>query len=81
MALNKDEKQILVEIRTDQKTMLVAQTEFKTVLLGTNGQGGLVREVKSHNKKINRLELVIIGMVSSGFLGGSIMGLIKWLGN
>lgn len=45
-----------------------------------NGDSGLCRDVREHQKRISRIELVIVGVVSTGGLTGGIIGLVKWLG-
>jgi len=53
--------------------------KIKTALVGLDGQGGLVRQVNNNTKKVNRLNIIIAGLVGSGVLGGGIVGIIKLL--
>ena len=47
-------------------------------LLG-NGDKGLCHDVQCTQKRVNRLELIVVGVFSSGALGGGVFGFIKWL--
>ncbi len=37
-------------------------------------------KLSSHDKRLTRLERVIIALVSSGALSGGILGMVNWLG-
>ena len=58
--------------------------ELKSWLYGENGYEGDVPEIKcvlkSHQKRITRIELIIASLVGSGALGGGIFGIAKLLG-
>ena len=72
--LTKDEKQKLDETHD---TVI----ELKTVLLGTNGDNGLVGDVKRIAKSHFRLKqnfwILVSFLIGSGILGGSIWGLLR----
>ena len=60
----------------------IHETHDKVIRIETllgNGDEGLLHDVAENKKKINRVELVIVGLCSSGALGGGILGMIKWL--
>lgn len=52
-------------------------------LYGENGFEGDIPEIKksmkNYQKRINRIELTIAGLIGSGALGGGILGIVKWL--
>ena len=81
MALTKDEKALLGEIRDSQNDIKREQTVIHTVLLGANGAEGLVEEVKSIAKgygKLKRNFWMLVGiLVGSGVIGGSVFGLLS----
>tara|TARA_Y100000310_G_C20498932_1_gene722941 strand:+ start:632 stop:823 length:192 start_codon:yes stop_codon:yes gene_type:complete len=52
-------------------------TELHTAIVGANGKGGLIDQVKSNTKKINRLYLIVAGI----FSGGGIVAWVKGLFN
>ena len=53
-------------------------------LYGENGFEGDIPELKdsmkSHQKRITRIELIIAGLAGSGVLGGGIVGIAKLIG-
>lgn len=51
--------------------------KLKTVLLGANGQPGLVDQVIGNTKRSTRNTLILTAIISSGGLGGGIFGIIK----
>lgn len=53
--------------------------EIKTVLLGADGDPGLVGLVEDHEKKINRNTIILAAIIGSGLLGGGIAGLVQLL--
>ena len=68
---------------TSEDIVALRETHDKVIRIETllgNDHTGLCYEVRCHNKRIGRLELVIVGIFSSGALGGGVLGLIKWLG-
>ena len=81
MALTKEEKEILKEIRDSQNDIKQEQTVIHTVLLGADGAEGLVEEVKSIAKgygKLKRNFWMLVGiLVGSGVIGGSVVGLLS----
>ncbi len=81
MALTKDEKELLKDIRDDQKVIREDQIITKTVLLGVNGKDGLVDEVKSLAQGHGRLKKnfwILVGiLLGSGVIGGSAYGLFN----
>ena len=77
MSLTRDEKSILNEIRTDQKETRIEMAEIRTVLLGKNSDKGLVGQVNSNSKRINKLWIAIFSVVGSGIVGGGILGAIN----
>lgn len=66
---------------TEQKIDEVYRTtiKIKTVLLGANGDGGLVEEVKCNRRDINRNTILISILLGSGILGGGIYGAVQLL--
>ncbi len=69
---------------TEKDLEAIHDTHDKVIKIDTilgNGGKGLCYEVQEHGKRINRVELVIVSLCSSGVLGGGILGLIKWLGS
>lgn len=81
MALTKDERELLKEIRDSQNDIKQEQTVMHTVLLGADGAEGLVEEVKSLAKghgKLKRNFWILVGtLVGSGVVGGGIAGLMS----
>ena len=77
MALTKDEKELLKEIRDDQKYIKQEQTVIHTVLLGANGAEGLVEEVKSlakgHGKLKRNFWMLVTFLIGSGIISGSVV--------
>ena len=63
----------LMPAKTDHDLL----TEIHSAVMGVNGQGGILRELKNHNGRIHRIELILAGMAGSGLLGGGIFGLVK----
>ena len=57
MALTKEERETL--------------TEIKTAICGIDGQGGLIKQVQGNTKKINKLNIITASIIGSGILGGS----------
>lgn len=59
--------------------------KLSTKLYGENGFEGDIVEIKkslkSHQKRITRLELIIASLIGSGALGAGIAGVAKLLGN
>ena len=51
--------------------------DIHTVLLGTNGQGGLYRQVKDNTKNINRIWIVLAVLAAS--VGGGTWGIVNKL--
>ena len=70
MALTKEERQKLDETHD---TVI----QLKTVLIGVNGQEGLVRKVEANSKRSTRNSIIIAAILGSGVLGGGIMGVIQ----
>uniref|UniRef100_A0A6M3LGW5 Uncharacterized protein n=1 Tax=viral metagenome TaxID=1070528 RepID=A0A6M3LGW5_9ZZZZ len=52
--------------------------EIHTVLLGTNGQGGLCRQVDKNTRTIFKIWCAIIAILVS--IGGSTFGIVKLIG-
>lgn len=66
----------------DRDIEAIHETHDKVIRIETllgNGDKGLLHDVKESKRKINRIELVIVGLCSSGGLAGGILGMIKWL--
>jgi len=55
-------------------------TELKVVLLGKNSDKGIVGQVNSNTKKINRANIIIASIIGTGILGGGAAGLVQLLG-
>ena len=53
--------------------------ELKTVLLGKNGDKGLVGQVDDNCKSISHIKIILAAILGSGLLGGGFLGLIKLL--
>jgi len=74
MALTKEERELLREIREDQ-------IKISTVLLGVDGAPGLVEEVKDLAKGLGRLKgnfRILVGiLIGSGVIGSGIYGLLN----
>jgi len=51
--------------------------KIRTVLLGANGDKGLVGQVSENTSKINRNTVILAAILGSGVLGGSIVGIIQ----
>ena len=49
--------------------------EIHTVLLGTNGQGGIVRQVARNSKAVTKLWIALVIIAMSA--GGGAFGIIK----
>ena len=49
--------------------------QIKTVLLGANGDKGLVGDVNSNKKEIKVLSIIVWYIVGSGILGGGVWGI------
>lgn len=81
MALTKEEKEILKEIRDSQNDIAKEQAVIHTVLLGADGAEGLVEEVKCLAKghgKLKRNFWILVGtLAGSGIIGGGIAGLMN----
>ncbi len=73
MALTREEKDILKDIRDKQDDIRQEQTVLHTLLLGANGAEGLVDEVKSLARGHGRLKRnfwMLTGiLVGSGIIG------------
>ena len=54
--------------------------ELKTVLLGKNGDKGLVGQIVDNTRRSNLNRVIIASMLGASGLGGGIFGLIKALG-
>ena len=58
--------------------------ELKSWLYGENGYEGDIPEIKkdlkSHQKRIARIELIITGLLGTGLLTGGTVGLAKLIG-
>ena len=52
---------------------------LKTVLLGANGNPGLVDQVIANTKRSSRNTIILTAIIASGGLGGGIFGIIKLL--
>lgn len=80
MALTKEEREILSEIRDNQAEIREDQIVVHTVLLGANGAPGLVDEVKalaSGYGKLKRNFYILVGtLIGSGVIGTGIYGII-----
>ena len=70
--LTKDERQKLDETHDTVITL-------KTVLLGADGNPGLIDQVHSNTKRSTRNTIIIAGIIGSGALGGGVYGLIQLL--
>jgi len=70
--LNIDEKRKLDEVHD-------AVIELKIVLLGKNGDRGIVGQVEENNKKVNRNSLILAGILGSGLLSGVGVGIAQLL--
>ena len=66
-------KEDIIALRETHDKVIKIET-----LLG-NGNEGLCYDVKCTKQRVSRLELIIVGLISSGALGGGILGLVKWL--
>ena len=53
--------------------------QLKTVLLGTNGDDGLVGQVKENTSRGVRNSIIIALFMGTGAVGGSIFGIIQLL--
>lgn len=67
--------------RIDEKLDKVENSliEIKTVLLGKNGDKGLVGQVQDHDRTIKTILIILAALIGSGVLGGGILGGIKLL--
>ncbi len=65
----------------DEKLDKVENTliEIKTVLLGKNGDKGLVGQVQDHDKTIKTILIILAALIGSSVLGGSAFGVVKLL--
>ena len=52
--------------------------EIATIL--GKGESGLCAEVRNHNKRIGRIELVVVAIIGSGALSGGASWLVRVLG-
>ena len=52
---------------------------LKTVLLGTNGDNGVVGQVKDNTKRSHQNRIIIALFMGSGLIGGSIFGVVQML--
>ena len=81
MALTKEERELLKEIREDQKVIREDQIVVNTVLLGTDGSPGLVKEVtdlaKGHGKLKRNFWILVGILVGSGVVGSGIYGVLN----
>lgn len=50
-------------------------TRIETIL--GNGSGGIRADIKNQGRRISRLELILVGIFSSGILGSGIYGLVE----
>ena len=62
-------------VKSDHDLLL----EVHATLLGTNGQGGLVRQVESNTKAIQKL-WIIVALIIASIGGGSYAMMQKFLG-
>ncbi len=76
--------------KSDEILVAVKDVSSKVDLLsaklyGEDGFEGDIPELKvsmrSHGKRLTRVELIIAGLIGSGALGGGIVGIAKWLGS
>jgi len=69
---------------TDHDIKAIHETHDKVIridtILGNSGKG-LIHDVSNNKKKIERIQLILVSIVSSGALGGGILGLVKMLTN
>ena len=81
MALTKEERELLKEIRGDQRVIRDDQIKVNTVLLGANGSEGLVDVVKDLAKGHGRLKRnfwILVGLLmGSGVVGSGIYGVLN----
>ena len=64
-----------IDAKLDQVAVVV--TELKVVLLGKNGDKGLVGQVNDNSKKIATNRTILAAIIGSGILGGGIVGLVQ----
>ena len=74
MPLTKDERKKLDETHD---TVI----ELKTVLLGADGNPGLIHQVNSNTKRSHRNTVILAALIGSGILGGGTIGIIQLLIN
>jgi len=53
--------------------------KLKTVLLGANGNPGLVDQVLANTKRSSRNTIILTAIIASGGLSGGVFGIIKLL--
>ncbi len=69
------------DIERDKKIEETHDTvlELKVVLLGRNSDKGLVGLVNSNTRKINRLNIIIAGLIGSGLITSGGIGVAQLL--
>ncbi|KKL96448.1 hypothetical protein LCGC14_1844410 [marine sediment metagenome] len=76
MALTREERELLKEIRDEQREIREEQVKISTVLLGPDGQDGLVEKVDNVADgygKLKRNFWMLVGVLTgSGVIGGGI---------
>ncbi len=68
---------------TDNDLKIIHDTHDAVIKITTvlgDGDEGLCGDVKSHSQRLNRIEIVIAGLIGSGVLGGGAIGILKLLG-
>jgi len=53
--------------------------EIHQVIAGYNGKGGILDDIETNKRKINRNTIIISAMCGTGLIGGGIAGIIKLL--
>lgn len=72
MTLTPEERQKIDETHDTVITL-------KTVLLGANGNPGLVDQVIANTKRSSRNTIILTALIASGGLSGGVFGIIKLL--
>ena len=72
MAYTKEDKEKLNETHE-------AVIKLKTVLLGANGDKGIVGQVNENTKKVNRNTIILAALLGSGVLTGGGIGIAQLL--
>ncbi len=68
---------------TEKELDAIHDTHDKVIKIDTllgNGEKGLCYEVRCHNKRIGRIEIVIGGLIASGVITGGGVAIAKLLG-